>query len=599
MIKFPSLGLIAEALIFVARRFPGACLAALIGITAVWVLANYAILPQSAAPVWTRLWMLGQLGLPWLFALRVWGESRGWDARWLWAAQALGLVPLGVYYFFISDVESGHFDRVEIPRYFSLLFSAHLLAAVAPYLSRASVADFWEYNRRLFAHFVVGGLYAMVIFLGLTFAIVAIDQLFDINFYSRVYLRLAALVFGGFLTVYFLWHAPRRFDFGEEDAQLDVVLRNLCKYILIPIVAVYFLILYAYAARILVNWELPRGWVSGLSLGFSVAGIFTWLLNYNLPQQDGSPIVRIYRRWFWLAAAPIVVLLFVAIGRRISDYGVTEARFLTAHTGLWIALSCLYFFFSKKDDIRFIPISLIVFALGFSFGPFNAFEVSNRSQLAQLKRELILRDRFEGGFAKRGESRLSYEEASGLNSGLAYFENKGARHRVYALFPFDEAARKKYDNAGALAEWLNISSYLSNTDPSMKQAFVMPHFEDSWTAVPLREKYDWFVKIDFSESAKDGMGVRMAQDGRMLECVRYTAGKSEVIDRFPLAGALRYWWDLPAEYNTRYLRGENRQTQLRGQTHDLLLMVEQADLRQKDSLIHVKSLQGLCFLKKR
>ncbi|MFN4079638.1 MAG: DUF4153 domain-containing protein, partial [Saprospiraceae bacterium] len=407
-----------------------------------------------------------------------------------------------------------------------------------------------------------------------------------------------ALVFGGFLTVYFLWHAPRKFTFDEDDAQLDVVLRNLCKYILIPIVAIYFLILYAYAGQILLKWELPRGWVGSLALGFSVAGIFTWLLNYQNPRQDDSPIVRIYGRWFWVAAAPVIALLFVAIGRRINDYGVTEARFLTAHTGVWLALSCLYFFFSKKDDIRFIPISLIVFALAFSFGPFNAFEVSNRSQLARLKRELILKDRFENGFAKRGKDLLDFEAANDLNSRLAYFDKKKEIHRILHLFPFTTEERKKYDNAGALAQWLNISSYLSGAEGA-GFVNVMAHHEDMWTAIPIDERYDWFLKIGIQTPINEGMFVQLSKDGNMLECWQSGNGASKVIDRFPLQSALRYWRDLPAEYNTRYLRGKDQQVKLRGQSHDMLLIVEIADLRQRDSVFYANSLQGVCFLKKR
>ena len=155
--------------------------------------------------------------------------------------------------------------------------------------------------------------------------------------------------------------------------------KNLTKFILIPITAIYFLILYAFSTKILVTWQLPEGWVGKLVLGFSVAGIFTYLLNFMLVKFDDSVVVKGFRRWFFYILLPMVLLLFVAIGRRIGDYGVTEARYVVAISGAWLLLISVYFILSKRDNIKFIPISLAVFSLLTVLGPLSAFKVSERS----------------------------------------------------------------------------------------------------------------------------------------------------------------------------------------------------------------------------
>ena len=52
-------------------------------------------------------------------------------------------------------------------------------------------------------------------------------------------------------------------------------------------------------------------------------------------RETGGPLVRLFwRYWVELAALP-VVLLFIAVGRRIADYGVTEQRYLMVLVGVW------------------------------------------------------------------------------------------------------------------------------------------------------------------------------------------------------------------------------------------------------------------------
>jgi len=51
---------------------------------------------------------------------------------------------------------------------------------------------------------------------------------------------------------------------------------------LLPLVAIYVLILLAYEGKIIVNQSLPRGWVSYLVLVSGIFGILAFLLIYPL-----------------------------------------------------------------------------------------------------------------------------------------------------------------------------------------------------------------------------------------------------------------------------------------------------------------------------
>jgi hypothetical protein len=194
------------------------------------------------------------------------------------------------------------------------------------------------------------------------------------------------------------------------------------------------LILYAFSAKILVQWELPEGWVGKLVLGFSVAGILTYLLNYLLVKYDDSVVVASFRRWFFFVLLPMVVLLFVAIGRRLSDYGVTEPRYVVAIAGVWLLLLSLYFIISKKDNIKFIPISLAVVALVTVLGPFSAFRVSERNQTSRFMEVLLRNNMLKDGKAVPAADSLSRTDAERLRGSLDYLSQNGHFEPIAPLF---------------------------------------------------------------------------------------------------------------------------------------------------------------------
>jgi hypothetical protein len=81
---------------------------------------------------------------------------------------------------------------------------------------------------------------------------------------------------------------------------------------------------------------------------------------------------------------PLLVLLFVSIGKRIFAYGITEERYIVLLLGIWLLLMSIYFIFSKKDNIILLPLSLFFIFLVASVGPWSVFNVSKRSQEDRL-----------------------------------------------------------------------------------------------------------------------------------------------------------------------------------------------------------------------
>ncbi|MES1222646.1 MAG: DUF4153 domain-containing protein, partial [Bacteroidota bacterium] len=81
---------------------------------------------------------------------------------------------------------------------------------------------------------------------------------------------------------------------------------------------------------------------------------------------------------------PLIILLFIAIGMRVIDYGITINRYIIILLGVWLTIVCIYFAIGKTN-IKFIPVSLAVIIMIVSFGYWGMFSVSERSQINRLK----------------------------------------------------------------------------------------------------------------------------------------------------------------------------------------------------------------------
>ncbi|MBP6810895.1 MAG: DUF4153 domain-containing protein [Saprospiraceae bacterium] len=556
--SLPTPGFLISAFFQVCRRFPGTMLCVILGTIACFALIENGG-PSDSEEFFARNWITCQLGLPFLTALVAYSESKGWSEKRGWLLQIIGFLALVGCWFWL-DTKAADFEWRILPQYLALMIVMHLAVAVAPFLNARSVREFWEYNRELFANLVVGAAFTLILYAGLALALLAVDNLFNFNVQEKAYAKLFVLLAGIFNTAYFLFHFPPAFakatagetatapSFAEATAgktagetatisepAYNWVFRNLCKYILIPIVILYFLILYAYGAKIGLEWLLPRGWVSSLVVGFSVAGIFTYLLNFYLAEEDNSVIVKGFKRWFWWVVLPLTVLLFVAIGKRLSDYGVTEERYLVAELGVWLAASCLYFLFSKNDNIKFIPISLALFALFWAFGPLSAFTVSERSQKGILTEILERNGRFENGKLKPGTAALTEPEQNQVSSAILYLEKRNVLSELLPT-PIDSTLLE-YDG---LLNWLKIGEGANPKMNSLNISAINSSEPLDVRGFDMAYKADLLPKND-RESEEPGYFFSLSDDGKMLEWRETKAGKSALIETFSLNPSIQKW----------------------------------------------------------
>ncbi len=283
-------------------------------------------------------------------------------------------------------------------RTWGLFLIGHLLIAVLPFLRGEAKMNFYLVNRKLVLRFLESTLFSLFLFAALAIAILAIDKLFEVDLSDEIYLDTFLLIITIFHPLYFFSRFPVDYLSSNLDDTPDRAYTIFAHRILVPVSYLYALILFAYVVKIVVLWSWPQGWISNMVLWFAVVGLMTYLFNYDLINQRSPSYLKIFSRWLFPYTGIMSIVLLLAVYRRISEYGVTEPRFIVAITGVWLMFLSLYFVLSRQRDIRVLPISMIFVFLISLFGPVNMFISSLRSQLSRLEKSMI-----EGGYLVNGE----------------------------------------------------------------------------------------------------------------------------------------------------------------------------------------------------
>lgn len=269
-----------------------------------------------------------------------------------------------------------------------LTVTLHFLVAFAFFTGKKMNGLFWTFNKILFLRILTAFLYTLVLVGGLDLALLSLHYLFNLEIKSETYTSLDTFILIVFNSLYFLAGIPLERQSLEEKSVYPPGLRYFTQYVLMPLMLVYFLILISYTGKLVTNYMLPKGWVSLMILLYALFGILSILLIFPLRTEKEYPWIRLFSRFFFWTLIPLNILLYLAIYRRISDYGFTEFRFIVFLLSFWISGITAYFLSVKNPEIKLIPVSMFLAGMICLFSPWNAFSVSRRSQLDRLKLSL-------------------------------------------------------------------------------------------------------------------------------------------------------------------------------------------------------------------
>lgn len=341
----------------------------------------------------TKLAFAGCLGISLMFGIKMLSQRIGKG----FLLEILGAAFLVWFYFYLPDSEK-QFTEVNGFVIFALVILSHLFVSFSGFLNKKPELNFWQFNKNLFINIFLTAVFTGVLVLGVVLAILAVDKLFDFNFNNNLYPKtILFLAILGSTFIFLIFNDKGIFQL-EKDGSYPQILKFFTQFVLIPLLLIYVTILYFYAGKILINWELPRGWVSYLILIYSVVGILALLLVHPLKEESAKSWVKVFSKIFYYTLIPLLVLLFVAIFTRILEYGYTEPRYFVLLLAIWLTTVVFYFIFYKKATIKFVPISLFIFGVFALIFPYvNAFSTAKRSQKTELQQILTKNQLLEKG----------------------------------------------------------------------------------------------------------------------------------------------------------------------------------------------------------
>ena len=330
--------------------------------------------------------------------------------RMLLFAVTAGLLVL-YFLFFLPEL-----NRTVGIRLLLLTAAAVLVFLAVPY---AFKGEYFEvYIARLLTRVVTTFFFAAVLGAGLSAIFFAVRALLFSGLTENIFPYIWVFVLLLFTPVHFLYDLPRRNEELDPE-KYSKVLKILLVYIILPLITTYTAVLYAYFIRIVISWEWPVGLVSYLVVAYASIGLAAVFMVR--PFREEIKWTALFSDWYLRLLYPLLAMMFVSIGFRIGQYGITESRYFIVIIGIWSILAALFMLVFKGRHAAVLPISLALTAVIAVTGPLNTFTLSIRSQNHRLERILTDNGMLVSGRIQPGTG-VDEGAQREINGVLTYFE---------------------------------------------------------------------------------------------------------------------------------------------------------------------------------
>ena len=226
---------------------------------------------------------------------------------------------------------------------------------------------------------LVFGLVAAILF--------TITTLFNVefsdSFYSHFYTSLGIFT----QPLFFLVFQQRQ---AKSEMTLNRIFEILVNFVLAPALMIFTILFYAYVVKIALVGALPKGMVANIALPYLIAGFGIYALRSICVNARWEAFFKFYP---YLSVVPII-LLWLAIERRVSAYAWTEQRIYLVALAIAISVSCIILMLPKIRQYRLISgiVMVAVFTMTWVVNPKEIALESQTTRFHQLINKLGLSD---------------------------------------------------------------------------------------------------------------------------------------------------------------------------------------------------------------
>jgi len=226
---------------------------------------------------------------------------------------------------------------------------------------------------------LVFGLVAAILF--------TITTLFNVefsnSFYNHFYTSLGIFT----QPLFFLVFQQRQ---AKSEMTLNRIFEILVNFVLAPALMIFTVLLYAYVVQIIFEGVLPKGMLANITLPYLLGGLGVYALRSICAKARWETFFKFYP---YLAIVPIV-LLWLAIDRRISAYAWTEQRIYLVALATAITIAYAILTVPKIRQYRLISavVMVAIFSMTWVVKPKEIAYQSQTERFEQLLTKLNLSD---------------------------------------------------------------------------------------------------------------------------------------------------------------------------------------------------------------
>lgn len=300
----------------------------------------------------------------------------------------------------------------------------------------------WAFAWRVVVRLVGVGLYSVALFGMLAGAVAAVVSLFDLSKPDHLYTDLAGAVFFAFAPWIFVGGIHRLSAPAPEGVPEPV--SRLGRWLYAPVLVVYLLVLYAYAARVLVTGELPRNLVSPLVIAAGLIGLIGAVLLEPVHADEEHRGLSMLVRAVPTLLLPLVPLAAWALLARLEEYGWTEFRYVrlaaVVAIGVLAVMGTIRLVRRRPPLLTAVPAVFAAVLLLSALGPWSAPAVSRRDQTARL-RAALSEARVDPRRLPRDTVTVDSALYVRINSGAAYLVEAHGTGALRTVVPAADSTR--------------------------------------------------------------------------------------------------------------------------------------------------------------
>jgi len=380
-----------------------------------------------------------------------------------------------IYYIYGKDLQLEYYIYWSI----FLIIASIFISFWAPfYKKEATNVEIFNQIKGVLGSLVFSFMLSLLLIAGVFIAFVASHKLFGVHISDKAYGVVAVLAFGVFGANYYL-NQLQTIELNQPTNRAEEL---FAKYILPSFTVGYFVILYAYTAKILITASFPKGYLAWFILFFTLVAWFSYLFL--------TPYNSRFRKLILIAIIPQAIMLLLAVYQRVAQYSITESRYMLVIYGLFLIFASIYLLF--KDRYKPVLIAATVVLFFSQIAPFSALNIAKGAQYKRFVKSLKS--------YKNGDKSIKTKYK--LSSAIEYLASRWGIEAFRDVLP---NIAKKYDTQQSKYSRYNVKyfvckelgfSYISRFDylrenRSVKKDLVYLQKEVDYVDI---KDYDWFIK---------------------------------------------------------------------------------------------------------